>query len=401
MIFKTYLKRFLNFPVNPIVAVLVKQVLRLFKSKNSINEKKYIVIFRLDGIGDVVLTTPLIRELKKSFPSYEILLVVSEYAFNLVELNPHLNEILIYPKIKNYRLKSYLQFYKALQFSIKYLWNKNIIFTINPRWDIDNHYTNFIAYFSYSKKNYAYSEKVNKSKSKENWLYDKIITNPIYEFPLDHEVLINLNILTYLNKPICSTHLEISLSNSDIEFAQSIFKNENGKKIAIGPGALDANRMWPIENFISVINKLLTKYEEIEIIILGGNHEKDIFESALKKYINESNKIINLCGCLTLRQVASILSKCDFFIVNDTGLKHISAAMKTPVLEISRFPKSGYLMHNQSPYRFRSWEVKNNVLQPEFSTSPCKDDCIYNYPHCIKSINIDMVMNGIDELDTN
>jgi ADP-heptose:LPS heptosyltransferase len=59
-----------------------------------------IVIFRLDSLGDVVLTTPLFRELKKAYPKSRRTVVVQEAYRSLLITNPHIDEVLGVPEIK-------------------------------------------------------------------------------------------------------------------------------------------------------------------------------------------------------------------------------------------------------------------------------------------------------------
>ena len=66
------------------------------QSKVLLDQIRSVLLLRLDEIGDVVLTTPLLRELRRNMPHAWITLVVKPGVLNLVELCPHVNEILTF-----------------------------------------------------------------------------------------------------------------------------------------------------------------------------------------------------------------------------------------------------------------------------------------------------------------
>ena len=112
-------------------------------------------------------------------------------------------------------------------------------------------------------------------------------------------------------------------------------------------------------------------------------------------FLNKSKFIYNLCGKLSLRESGVVISECKLCISNDTGLKHLAASVRTPTIEISRFPISGDKNHSQSPYRFKAWGPNNLVIQPKNSIPPCGDDCFFNLPHCIDEISVELVTKSV------
>jgi ADP-heptose:LPS heptosyltransferase len=91
-------------------------------------------------------------------------------------------------------------------------------------------------------------------------------------------------------------------------------------------GSEAGQKKWPIEYFETVINNL--KQKGIEVIAIGDKRDEQGINA-----LNNSN-IINLCGKLTVRQSAAILSLCSFTICNDSGPMHLSYSVGTPVIAI-------------------------------------------------------------------
>ena len=69
---------------------------RRMKQKMVLSRLSRVLVVRLDGIGDVVLTTPFLRELRRTLPKAWITLVVAPQVYNLVACCPYVNEVLTY-----------------------------------------------------------------------------------------------------------------------------------------------------------------------------------------------------------------------------------------------------------------------------------------------------------------
>jgi ADP-heptose:LPS heptosyltransferase len=103
-------------------------------------------------------------------------------------------------------------------------------------------------------------------------------------------------------------------------------------------------------------------------------------------------------GKITLRQLTSILSYCKLYMGHDTGIMHITAAMKIPVLEISCWPEFGDKFSAKSPYHFGPWGVRHIILSPEKPLEPCKDECISSKPHCILQVTVEDAKEAVKKL---
>lgn len=388
-------KRVVFFPISPNV---VNYLWHLFfeRKPEKFCKPKSILVVKFDGIGDFVLFTGFLRELRNNFIDSNITLVVSTDVFNLVELCPYVDSI----KLFNWKEKGYFSryklFFKAFIFAKGNLWKHKFDYALLPRWDIDNYFASYIVLFSKSLFRIAYSEKETEIKSLNNRNYNKFFHKTYTVNENLHEVELNYFFLKKIGCTVNSEKLELWLSEKDKQFAKLVLINFNKKSIVcISPGALDKNRQWPILNYKKLINYLV-KELKCQILILGGASEISLAH-ILTENIKPSS-IINLTGKTSIRETAALLGECALFIGNDTGVKHIAAAMETPVVEISRFHKQGKKMHNQSPFRFHAWGVINRVLQPDFPKDDCKDDCKYNHPHCIENVDLGSVINAINSL---
>jgi heptosyltransferase-2 len=111
--------------------------------------------------------------------------------------------------------------------------------------------------------------------------------------------------------------------------------------------------------------------------VLGDKNEYE----KLNPLLREAENTVDGIGRFTLRQSAAILKYCAFYIGNDTGVKHLAAAMGIPIIEINGHAKGASPAHPDSPERFYPWHVPYYLLQPE---------------HSIKEITLDEVKKKAD-----
>lgn len=360
---------------------------------SSLNMIKKILIIKPDGIGDFILFTPFLRELRKNAPEAKIVLICTPSVSNLAELCPYLNKIRVFKFeiVKFKKLPLYLlKMLKFVLFNLREKFNMGIL----GRWGIDYYYASLFLFFTKTKIKIGYSEKVDPMKAEKNKNFDKFFDIVMKDSYLHHEVIHNLNILKNLGGKIYSDDLEIWINEQDKEYASEVLKGiKNRFLIGICIGANAENKKWPVEYYLKLSDFLIKNYNTI-ILILGGNEDIERGEFLAKKL---KYNVKNLCGKTTLRECAALFQKVNLCIGNDTGLIHIAAAVKTPCVVISCHAKEGTLLSERSPHRFHPWKTEYIIIQPDKFTSPCKKECMINYPHCILNVSPDKVIKKVQE----
>jgi heptosyltransferase-2 len=364
------------------------------KREIHLSKVKSVLVIRLDGIGDLVMTTPFLRELRRMLPHAWISIVVHPNVYGLVEFCPYLNEVLTYDSRSNGPLSELKRHWRACSLSLRHLWRKRFDLAIVPRWDIDGYHASFVAYFSGALWRVAYSEKVTKTKKQLNRGYDHLFTHVLDDRTSKHEVDHNLDIIRQLGGIVQKNSLEIWLSKEDKAYADMILITDDSvtdhKLIAFVLGAGDPKRKWSLRNFIEL--GLWLKEHSIHILVIGGEEDKHL-GIELQKAIGDT--VINVTGKATLRQTAALLERCLLYVGNDAGPMHLAAAAGIPVIMISCHPRTGSTRHANSPKRFGPWGVSHHILQPEGAILPCTDGCIANDAHCILRIDVGQVRKVI------
>lgn len=360
-------------------------------------ECRKVLVLRLDEIGDVVLTTSFLREVRNSYPKAKITLIVKPQVYNLVELCPYVDEILIFKRSEG-KFKFFHNIYEAYKFAKTYLRGENFDLALLPRWDADYYYASFIAFFSQAKERIAFSENVTEYKSENNKGYDKLFTKVFdYRKPC-HEVEKNLYLLKQLGGTITDDSLELWNDTDDEKYIDSLLKNyEKEYLIALVVSASSNKREWLPEKFSALMTMLVKDNKNVRFVLLG---DKINTEKIKNKIVNNflASYVIDCVGKTTLRQTYTILKRCKFFIGLDTGPMHIAAVTKVNGIVLSCHPQNGDKQHGNAPERFGPWKSNLKVIRPLNGLEDCKNGCRKNYAHCINQITVEQVFGEYKQL---
>ncbi len=245
----------LTLPEN--IYAMMEDFFELFGRRKPLKDFSYyykrILLIQPDLIGDVVLTSPLLRELRSHYPGSWITLVVEPHTFNLVEHCPYVNEILTY-NCKKWRLYWRWKFFlSAAWLSFRHLIWRKFDLAIFPHWDIDHFYGTMLAYLSGAIYRISYSEAVTADKRSSNRNYNLLLTHALEESTIRHEVEQKLFILKSLDCEPGSAHLELWLTREDELFAKRFLSTHQLKQssplIAMCLGGSHPRKLWPADRF--------------------------------------------------------------------------------------------------------------------------------------------------------
>jgi heptosyltransferase-2 len=362
-----------------------------------------LLVVRLDEIGDVVLTTALLREWRRSLPQAWITLVVKPSVYNLVERCPHVDEVLTYdwqvhgfgpcdsvgPRPHFERLR------RALRLARRSLWGRRFDLAVLPRRDADHYHGTILAYLSGARRRLGYSEKNASSCQRLYEGLDGLLTDAVMSEAPEHEVERSLNLLRLAGGSVASDSLELWPGEEDEAFAARALE-EHGVApgellVAFSPGAGEPKRVWPARNFAALAEWMAETYGA-RALLMGGPGDAapaDEFRRAFR------GAAIDLVGRTTLRQAAALLKRCDLFVGNDSGPMHMAAAAGRPVVCISCHPSGGSPTHHNSPRRFGPWGARHLVFEPRSPLPPCDDACVSERAHCILEVDVETVKAAV------
>lgn len=361
-------------------------------SNSDPRQTQNILVVQLADIGDVILSSPFLRELRRFYPAAWIGLAVQPRMIDLVEKCPYVDEVIAFDwraakHWNSYRLGSPRWWIQSSRSAKHNFWKRHLDMAVSTRWNEDpcQAATLILMYTSGAGQQIAYKE-TSTDRKPFGWRdLNRLITRgPSREFP-KHEVEHQLDILRYLGGTPQDAHLEVWTSEEDERVARNILNTydiaDRDLTIAFAPGATWSFRRWPSNRFIELGNWLQENYKAY-ILIFAGKDEQDLalgIERGL-----QGEKTINLAGKTTLREMAAILRHCKLFVGNDSGPLHIATAAGVPVV--------GF--YGPGEYqRFKPWGMNHEVLRLGLPCSPCSQNCIFCEPRCIKGITVSQAKN--------
>ncbi|MBI5562036.1 MAG: glycosyltransferase family 9 protein [Deltaproteobacteria bacterium] len=340
---------------------------------------KKIVIFRLDGLGDVVLSTAALREVRNGFPDARITLVVSPWSAGILKHSKLFDELVVYDTIlfNAFRGKRAFNFKKELNV-IKYLRKQGFDLGIDLRGDFLS-----ILPMYLSRCRYRFA--------RPNRSGGFLLTNRVYwDKKTRHEFDKNRLTVEALGIIPKNPWLEINLSGGEESKVNKFIEINNlqGKPIAIiAPCALYKWKEWRPERFAELGVKIMEKFNA-GIVLVGASEHKETLEN-----INTmaDNKFINCAGIFNLLELAALIERSNLFIGNDSGLNHIAATFKTPLIQ---------LFGPGVPEVFGHFYKKSIIIQKtDCQYHPCIETACKNKENwCMDRIRVADVMEAVGRL---
>ena len=330
---------------------------------------KNILIVRTDRIGDVLLTTPAIAALRKHFSSARISILVSPATREIVEGNPHIDEVMVDDRKGGHR--GLLGFWKLVFEIKKRKFDLAIVFHTKKR-------TNFLCYHA------GIPERIGYRNNKCGFLLTKQIED-LRPQGTTHEVQYCLDVVKHLGVVGGDLKLFMPLKPESDQWAKKAFKDfgiqEGSPVVAVHPGASCISKRWPAERFAELIRMMP---EDVRIVLVGSQENSQI---ASQIQFSTKKPILDLIGKASLSQLAGVLRRCRLLISNDSGPVHVAVAVETPVISIFGRNQAGL-----SPARWRPLGPKDVVIHKEVGCEVClAHNCIIDF-ECLKAVSPEEVL---------
>jgi len=343
-----------------------------------------VIVVSLSGIGNTLLFTPVLKNLKKTFPNSNVTVLVLDHTFGeVINGNPYVDEILTFENAKSIpaRIKFVLSLRKR---------KFDVSITAFPSNRIEY---NLLAFLIGAKKRITHSYSVGYLRTLA------FLQNVRVPAVLGiHDVEQNLKLLRPLGiTETWNSNPSTWLSDNDRQYADDFLVQHGIENrdliIGIHPGSSKGmlSKRWPEERFAQV-NDILYENYNVKIILFVGPDEIEIIYRIQR--LAKSDPVIARDN--TLKQTAAIIERCSLFIDTDSCLGHIAAAMGVPTITI--FGPS-------NPKRTIPYGNKSVILQSDLLCVPC-----YRYPFyktnskikcktmdCLKEISVEDVLDAVDK----
>ena len=331
------------------------------------------LIIRLSSLGDILLATPALRGLRRTFPGAPIDVLVKERYAELLERNPNISSLITLkepagwadlPKLIS-RLRNRYQIVVDLHTSLRSFYLRRGIKANRT--------------LKYNKRRLA------------RWMLIKTKRNIYgadFSVPLAYlEALAPLGVRDDgggLDWPEALDRQAQFLQTASLGAAS------NPKPIALCPGASFPTKRWPVEYWQELVEKLL-KTERI-LWVFGDQSDRDTGERLRRA---DPGRITNFCGSLSLAEAGAGLSLCRAAVTHDAGPAHMAAAVGVPVLAI--------FGSTVTQFGFRPFRVPHRIAEVELPCRPCSHlgypQCPLKHHRCIKDLSADRVLSLLENLE--
>ena len=334
-----------------------------------------ILVIRFSSIGDIVLTTPVVRLLKTQLENAEIHYATKIQFKAIFEENPYLDKV------------HYLQ--KDLSSFIRELRKENFDFVV----DLHHNLRTRIIKTALLTKSSSF-DKLNV----EKWL---MVNFKINKLPNVHIVDRYLETVKSLGIKNDSLGLDYFIPEQDVVPMEWLPETHRNGYVAYVIGAQHGTKKLPIDRMIELCDKINNP-----IVLLGGKEDAAVgeqissffakssgsleYEEGLKE-LNKKTVIFNACGKYNLNQSASLVKQARYVFTHDTGLMHIAAAFKKEIFSIwgNTIPEFGMY-----PYRTKFTVLENNRLPCRPCSKIGHNECPRQHFKCMREIVFDFYLPG-------
>lgn len=325
------------------------------------NKIRKVLIVRFSSIGDIVLTTPVIRCIKTQL-HVEVHYLTKQSFAGILSSNPYVDQVYAFKKEINEVIPALKQERYDLVIDLHNNLRSRMI-----RWKLGRKTTSF--------------NKINVQK----WLMVNLKVNWL---PNVHIVDRYMDTLSFLGVKNDNKGLDYFIPESDHIQIETITGPDPKPFIAFVIGAAHKTKCLPKEKIAAICQQV-----DAPIILLGGPDETSIGQWIAQ---HAGPHVYNTCGQLKLNQSASIVQQAQKVITHDTGLMHIAAAFKKDIISIwgNTIPAFGMYPYNPED-RFKSILIEHTTL----SCRPCSkigyNKCPKGHFKCMMEIKKEEVIDAL------
>lgn len=335
---------------------------------------KNIIVRMPNWLGDLVMATPVLKDLRDHFPDATITAMCQKNVAGLLTSDPNINEIFSFEKPSGWIHRSHhIRIIDPLR---------------NGEYDLGILLTN-----SFSSAWWFWRGQV-KNRIGYNANYRGLLLNKALPFPKEketqHLVITYKMLLEPLGIPVSNSGTRLYVSEKEQKAALSLLERFGINKskhriIGINPGAAYGSaKCWLPDRFEAVTHKLIEN-ENTRVIYFGDNIGKPLVDDICK---NMPDSVVNLAGKTSLRELLALIECCDAFLTNDSGPMHIASALGVPLLA---------LFGSTSEVKTGPYEG-GTIIHKHVECSPCyKRECPIDF-RCMTRIGVDEVYEKIQEI---
>lgn len=326
-----------------------------------------ILIRAANWVGDAVMTTPVIRAVRKNYPKAHITVLAKPWVIPVYENNPYIDDIMVYDNggrhKKGVGVLRLSQDIRHRKFDLAILMQNAFEAAL-------------LSFLSGIPERVGYN-----TDFRALLLNRSVRMNPALK--KRHLIEYYFGILEGVGMKPDGMNQDLFISDRDSHFAGQLL-HENGlghgkPVIGINPGATGGTaKRWFPDRYAELCRRLADRFK-IKILIFGGPADHELGERIAAE---AADSCINIAGKTSLSQAFALINACDLFVTNDSGLMHAAAALG--IRQVA-------LIGSTDPVATAPFSDRSIMVRVPVPCSPClKKDCPLDHK-CMDLIGVDRV----------
>lgn len=335
-----------------------------------------ILIVRLSAIGDLVMASPLIGAFQRTWPQARLTWLVEEGSKAVIEANPALDEIIVWPRgrwRKLLREKRFLTLGKEIRTFVKDLRNNRFDLAVDAQGLLKS---GIWTWLSGAPRRVGIG-----SREGSRFLMTRVVSREGASDGLSSQYLLLAEALGLQTDPFT---MEVALSDAAVRYAAKFREKIGTPYLALSPFTTRPQKHWFEKRWSQLSDHLFCEFG-LKTVILGGRED---MESA-DRFAENARGMINLAGRTTLQEAGAVIQGSSLLVGVDTGLTHMGIALDVPTVA---------LFGATRPY-LDTTGTSGKVLYHKLDCSPCRRNptCDGKFP-CMDAITTGEVLKAAKEL---
>lgn len=335
-----------RFRFNPVR--LVSLISSAFIKRTQLKDIKKIMLIRLDGIGDIVLFTPVLKLFRERFPNAEISVLVSSVGKMLLKSCPYIDVIIENDHFFKYEHEHQWKLSERIAFAKKI---RRTSYDLSIDFRTDGRATD-ILFLLNSKYKAGYDV------HGKGWF----LNTKVYSRSQKHMTQKNLDVCRKLGLSVKDENPFWWYNERDCDNARSILekcKTDRSYAAVVHAGAGESFKQWPADKFAQLCRNIVEKYDTA-VIFIGGPSDK---QKTLEIQSMIDSETYNYVNKLNFDELSCLFKLSDVFIGNDSGPMHLAAVSGVDTIVIQAY--------TTNPVWWAPASSKAVVLRPQKS---CEND---------------------------
>lgn len=346
-------------------------------------EPHNILVIRLSSLGDVLMSIPAVRSLRRHFPDAHISWLAEGSVAGILAQQDFIDDVIYFPRgalsrhfkeghiaTTAYILKDFLKNLRQRKYDLIIDLHgiaKSVAFMLLAR---GGRTVGFSGMFAKDLSQLFYRERV-------NGIQKRI-----------HKVDRNMLIARFMGCPDAAAELPLKAHDKARLYIDDFFRSHNirGPVFAINPFASrdSAFKRWPLERYADLSRKIIENDMATVVIIWGPGEREEATRLAAM-----AGEGVELACQTDIAQLYALLAQCSLYIGGDTGTTHLASAAQIPVVAV--FGPTDFVVN-------RPYSGKSVIIRKDIPCSPCKNkNC--KTRECLTSISVDEVFDAVKKIN--